>query len=236
MEYWSSWICRKQVGSQVVVFSPVVCADMAFVRHATSSTAFPNLSADEWPKDAWPVLGVAVNAIKGNMHVCWALVQKQGSQQSGTQSDQRPEYVAYNLLDHVQQATRATIHTIESSKAPSKMDAGSYEWRQAFSENNGPMVSKENGNKFFPYIKVSPSQKGFKVNNEPLYCIFFCLDTADLPALVFRVQLCYNFGMNTAVRPMLLTPLSSSEYWTPLALSINATPDQVRPLLHFSEN
>ncbi len=139
------------------------------MRHATSSTAFPKLSADEWPKDAWPVLGVAVNAMKGNMHVCWALVQKQESQQSGTQCDKRPEYVAYNLLDHVQQAMiHATIHTIESSKAPSKMAAGRFEWCQAFSENNGPMVGKENGNKFFPYIKVSLSDKRFKVNNAPL--------------------------------------------------------------------
>jgi hypothetical protein len=139
----------------------MIYADMYYVLHATSAAA--SLYSGEWQGDSWPVLGVAVNAKEGSMHVCWALVQKQESQPLGTQSDKRPEYVAYNLLDRVQQATNAA--TIESSTIPTKMDAGRYEWREAFSKNNGPMVGKEYGNKFFPYIKVSLSDKRFKVRN-----------------------------------------------------------------------
>jgi hypothetical protein len=141
---------------------------MYHVLHANSSSALPDLSADEWPKDAWPVLGVAVNTKQGSMHVCWALVEKQESLQSGTQPDKRPEYVMYNLLDgdHVQHhATHATIHTVDSFKVESKIVNGHYAWYQAFSDNQGPKISKANGNKFFPYIKVS-SDKRFKVNHE----------------------------------------------------------------------
>jgi hypothetical protein len=141
---------------------------LSCVRHAASLSAFPNLSADEWSKSAWPVLGVAVNVNDGSMQVCWALVQKRESQQTNTQSNKRPEYVIYNLLEKVHQATHATvtIHTVESVKAGSKMDPGHCVWETAFADKKGPIISKENGNKFFPYVRILLSDRKYKVNHK----------------------------------------------------------------------
>jgi hypothetical protein len=119
-----------------------------------------------WLKDAWPVLGVAVNAKDGSMQVCWALVQKRESLQSNTRDDKQSEYVMYNLLKEVHQATHATIHTVESVKVGSRMAPSNCVWQTAFCEKKGPIKSKENGNKFFPYVKVPSSSIKFKVTND----------------------------------------------------------------------
>ncbi len=138
--------------------------------HSASSAGLQTLSADHWPKDAWPVLGVAVNAKEGCMHVCWALAQK--SQQQGIHYNKRKQYTLYDILDRVEPSGHACSDAI-LHPAYSKGTPGTYKWHQAFMEGKGPKISKENGNKFFPYIKVSSSGKMFKVYYTLWHVLFF---------------------------------------------------------------
>ena len=51
-------------------------------------------------------------------------------------------------------------------------------------EGKGPKISKENGNKFFPYIKVSSSGKRFKVNYKPWFISFSGLNPLNSRTVV----------------------------------------------------
>ncbi len=98
------------------------------------------------------------------MHVCWALAQTRESQRTpGMHTDKRKKYTLNDILDRVDPAghagSGAFLHTSYSQGTP-----GTYKWHQAFMEGKAPKISRENGNKFFPYIKVSSSGKIFKVD------------------------------------------------------------------------
>jgi hypothetical protein len=106
------------------------------------------------------------------MYVCWVLAQKRESQRPGIHNDKRKKYTLHDILDSVEPAGHAGSDAILHS-AYSKGNPGIYKWHTAFTEGKGPKISRENGNKYFPYIKVSSSGKMFKVKMT-LWCVRIC--------------------------------------------------------------
>jgi hypothetical protein len=135
--------------------------------HAASSAAFPDLCAEGWPKDSWPILGVAVNAAGSNgfMKVCWALAQRRESQSSNTRQNKRSAYNIYDIFGNFREPAGGVIQTANSSALHGQSGQKPCKWHDAFTNKQGPSISKEHGNKFFPYIKVTSSGKPFKVNH-----------------------------------------------------------------------